>query len=348
MALAVGATVIGGVMTASALAQPPPAANPVAPGVVIASSSKLDLPDPFLLSSGGKYYMYLSTAFADATKSNVPLIVGTPGHSGPVLDALPNVPSWALPASAGADTWVPDVVQIGGRYVMYFSSQLRYYGNHTHCIGVAVSPLPEGPFVPVGDRPLVCQASLGGDIDAQLFSDPKGPDGPAHPNYLVWKSDNNNLPGSGPPAIWAAPLSDDGLALSGSAVVIFRADRSWEEPIIEAPQMTMAPDGSVWLFFSGGGGYYLSNYAIGVARCDGPLGGCSDERPGPLISSNFQGLGPGEETVFVAPDHSTWLLYSPWHTDTPSALFRPVEAARIGWDAQGPYVAEAGQFPTPS
>jgi hypothetical protein len=189
---------------------------------------------------------------------------------------------------------------------------------------------------------------LGGDIDAQIFYDPQGPGGAAHPNYLIWKSDNNNLPGSGPTTIWAAPLSNDGLALTGAAVAIFRPDRSWEQPIIEAPQMTQAPNGTVWLFFSGGGTFSSPNYAIGAASCAGPLGGCTDISSAPLISSNAQGSGPGEETVFVGVDHSTWVLYNPWHTGDPGALLRPAEAARIGWSPQGPYVAQAGRFPPPS
>ena len=50
----------------------------------------------------------------------------------------------------------------------------------------------------------------------------------------------------------------------------------------------------------------------------------------------------------MAPDHSTWLLYNPWHDDEAWHWFRPVEAARIGWDSRGPYVAEAGSFPAPA
>ena len=345
---------IGGAIRATAVTQPRPTTTPDAPGIILASSHQLDLPDPFLLSAHGRYYLYFSTAFNDPNHANVPELSGEPGHWGPVSDAMPKVPAWAVPASAGGSTWDPYVVQLGQRYVMYFATTLRHgaftHPTHpTHCIGVAVSVSPEGPFVPVGREPLLCQDFLlGGDIDAQLFQDPHGPRGPAHHNYLVWKSDNNNLPGSGPTMIWAAPLSDSGLALAGKDVAIFSADRAWEEPVLEAPQMVEAPDGSDWLFFSGGTGFYSSRYAVGVAKCAGPLGGCHDTSSSPLISSNAQGSGPGEETVFVATDGSVWLLYNPWHAGAPFAVLRPVEAVHIGWNSLGPYVAEAGTFPSAS
>jgi hypothetical protein len=64
-----------------------------------------------------------------------------------------------------------------------------------------------------------------------------------------------------------------------------------------------------------------------------------------LIASNTQGAGPGEETYFIGGDGSDWLLYSPVHTGDLKRLFRPIEAARIGWDKKGPYVAATGSFP---
>jgi GH43 family beta-xylosidase len=328
--------------------QPSPTTTPRAPGITIAALHNIDMPDPFVLAADGRYYLYLSNSFGDPTNSNIPVLAGTPGHWGPITEALPNEPSWALSSADSANTWDPDVVYLQGRYVMYFAPTLdNGQPNPTHCIGLAVSSSPAGPFVPVGDKPLICQLSLGGDIDAQLFSDPEGPKGRAHPNYLVFKSDNNNLPGSGPTTIWAAPMSNDGLTVAGRAVPIFQPGAAWEEPILEAPQMVLAPNGTDWLFFSSGTSFYDARYAMGAAVCDGPMGGCRNVFKGPLIASNKQGQGPGEETVFVGPDHSTWLIYNPWYTNSYWRWYRPAEAARIGWSPRGPYVAEAGRFPSP-
>jgi beta-xylosidase len=259
------------------------------------------------------------------------------------------VPSWALPSDAGVNnTWDPDVVFLDGHYIMYSAPTVREdpLKNPLHCLAVAVAVNPGGPFVPEGG-PIVCQPSLGGDIDAQFFVDPKGPDGPAHPYYMLWKSDNNNLPGSGPCLIWVAPLSNDGLSLDGTPKVIFRPTARWEEPVMEAPQMIISPNGSFWMFFSSGAGYYTDRYDIGVVSCNGVLGGCDPTTAHLFVNSNDQGIAPGEETLFIGPDGSDWLLYNPWHSRIAFEPLRPAEAVRIGWSSAGPYVAEAGKFPQP-
>jgi hypothetical protein len=335
------------ILTATPATSPPPQPQPVrnlnAPGIVVIGLQPLDLPDPMFVAAGGAYHVYLSTALADRTRANVPEMTGSAAGWGPVTDALPAPPAWALPLSRGGKTWDPYVQEIGGTYLLYYSPTLRDVRRPTHCLGVARSSSPSGPFVPVGGQPLVCQLSQGGDIDVQPFYDPNGPDGSRHPWYLIWKSDNNNLRPHRPTAIWAAPLSDNGLTLAGPPTVIFRAEHSWQKPVLEAPQMVRSPDGRDWLFFSSGSGFYTARYSMGVAACAGPLGPCHTFGPGPLVVSNSQGAGPGEETAFIAPDQSYWLLYNPWHY----YLARPVEGVRIGWNIDGPYVAEGGQFPPP-
>jgi Glycosyl hydrolases family 43 len=321
---------------------PEPTSTPAAPGIVIAAA-KFDLPDPFLLATGGIAYLYVSTAFADPTQ-NVPLLVGRPGHWRPPRDALPSLPSWAVPANQGGLTWAPEVHRFGATYVLYFSSTLQS-NRMQHCIGAATSGSPTGLFTAL-PQPFICDTSQGGDIDAQVFVDRSGSGDPGDPYYLIWKSDNNSTPGDGVPAIWARPLSADGLHLLGRPIRIYGPEHpSWQAKLVEAPQMITSRDGRVWLFYSAGTGFDHSNYAMGAASCAGPLGPCSDVSSGPLIRSNDQGAGPGEETAFSAPDGTTWLLYNPWSTRVNYRWVRPAEAIRINWSAAGPYVGEAGTFP---
>jgi hypothetical protein len=326
-------------------AQPPPTSTPDAPGIAIAQAHQ-DLPDPFLLRTGSTYHMYLSSSFGNKQGQNVPVFVGTPGHwSAKPFDAVPVLPSWAAPhPTKGGLSWAPAVYKMGSKYVMYFSPTIKYSLPVQHCIAVATSSSPDGPFV-AASKPLVCQRPFGGDIDAQFFVDPAGPNGPSHPDYLIWKSDNNSTPGDGTPTIWAQPVSSNGQTLLGAPVQIYVPDQPWETSLIEAPQMALSPTSTTWLFFSAGVGFFSASYAMGVVKCVGPLGPCTDSNPGPLLGSNAQGPGPGEETYFVGPDASNWLLYSPVHTGVRSN--RPVEAARIGWNDAGPYVAQAGTFPSP-
>jgi hypothetical protein len=326
--------------------QPAPTYIPSAPGIAIAAAS-FDLPDPFILKANGTYYLYLSSAYGNNTQ-NVPLFVGRPGNwSRHSIDAVPQMPAWAIGDPGMAQlTWSPAVYKFGDRYVMYLAPQIRGSNPTQHCIAIATSPSPTGPFA-VSPTPFVCQGNLGGDIDPQVFVDPHGPDGPKHPDYFIWKSDNNSTPGDGIASIWAQPLSNDGFSLEGNPALLFQPDQSWQSTLVEAPQMALSPSKVVWLFFSAGQGYFSANYGMGAVRCAGPLGPCNLPLPGPLITSNDQGSGPGEETYFVGPDGSDWLLYSPVHTGDAFEIYRPVEAARIGWNSAGPYVADAGTFPSP-
>jgi GH43 family beta-xylosidase len=330
-----------------AIEQPAPTPTPREPGIEIASA-KFDLPDPYLLNAGGTYYLYFSTGVGD-DRQHVPVLTGEPDHwSEESIDAVPQLPSWVVTNWSKAEvSWSPSVYKVEGIYVMYFAPTVRNSQPLHHCIAVATSSTPTGPFQ-VDPNPFVCQWNQAGDIDPQLFVDPNGPDGPSHPNYFVWKSDNNSFPGGGTPGIWAQPMSNDGLHLTGQPVRIYSPDQGWQMSLVEAPQMALSPAGTVWLFYSAGVGYFSSEYGIGAVGCDGPLGPCTDQFPGPLITTNAQGSGPGEETYFVGPDGSNWLLYSPIHAGLLSDLERPVEAARIGWNQLGPYVAASGRFPRPS
>ena len=314
--------------------------GPLAPGIDIASAN-FDLPDPYLLDVGGTYYMYVSTPFG-ATYLNAAVIHGRPGVWSAPTDILPNLPPWAVKQF----TWTPAVYPFGNQYVMYFSSVPVAWPS-MHCIGVAVSTSPVGPFSP-NPNPLVCHPEHGGDIDAQLFVDSAGPNGPAHPNYLIWKTDNNSTPGKGPPEFWAQPVSDDGLTMTGQPTPIYWPRQPWQNNLLEAPQMVKDPYGRLWLFYSGGGIFNMPSYAMGFAACDSPMGPCHDTTNVPILASNQQGVGPGEETVFVGPDGSTWLLYNPWYAGQMFNWVRPAEAARIVWSQSGPSLGiPAGPFPSP-
>jgi beta-xylosidase len=322
---------------------PPPTSTPDAPGIVVASAP-FDLPDPFVLDSQGNYYMYTSTAFG--SKLKIPLIIGSPGHWTKTKDALGSMPPWATPANRKGLEWAPSIHKFGSTYVMYYAPTLAGTDPIQHCIAVATSTSPSGPFMSLPNR-FICNRTEGGDIDAEVFVDPSAVNGPSHPNYLIWKSDNNSTPGTGEPAAWAQPLSNNGLQLTGKPVRIYQADQPWQHSLIEAPQMVMSPSGSVYLFYSASS-FSHADYAMGVAQCVGPLGPCTDVSPNPMVTSNSQGPGPGEETAFTANDGSLWLIYNPWYNlATSYPFFRPAEGIRIGWDSSGPYVGEVGTFPPP-
>jgi len=305
----------------------PAAAGPTglaAPGRLIAGGR--DAPDPFVLVERGRYYLY--TSEGNQPHTNVPVQAGSAvGHFGPVLDAMPTLPRWAV---AGF-TWAPDVHRFGDHYVLYFTSVVAGTSPADECIGAARGPTPLGPFR-AGSQPFICQFDRHGSIDPRTFTDVDGT------TYMIWKSDDNaDVDGADPTNIYSQPLSADGLHLLGRPARIFGPDRAWQGRIVEAPDLVTV-QGSYWLFYSGGW-FNQTGYAIGAARCAGPLGPCADTGPTPLLASNFEGAGPGEPSVYRDPQ-GVWLAYTPWRSDTPHAtLPRPVLTVRLGFGPHRPYVA---------
>jgi hypothetical protein len=351
--LATGGAVVATSVPVSAdrptVAAQPPTRTPNAPAIVIARSASQDLSGGWLMSSHGQYLLFVSTAFGN-NQDNIPMLTGAPGHWSAAVDALPIMPTWAVPVFWGGATWQPEVHRFGATYVLYYSAQLAGVIPPTHCLGTALATSAAGPYSP-SPQPIVCQRDQGGDIDPQVIIDDSSPQ--ARP-YLVWKSDNNSTNHTGTDLIWSQPLTSDGLSVVGSPTTIYGIAPvpAWAHPIIEAPQMVEAPNRSWWLFYSGGDGFAWPNYAVGVAKCDGVSGPCTAVGTQPLIGSNAQGVGPGEESVFQtsgsSSGSSTWVLYNPWHANIPYQWLRPVVAARIGWNSAGPFLAEAGSFPAPS
>jgi len=302
--------------------EPPALPDPDQPGFTINSGA--DQPDPFMYQVGGRYYLFTSQ---DRVPTNVPVRSGTVvGSWGTPTDALPDPPVWAEPGVM----WSPDVARFGSHYILYFSTMVRNVSPGLMCIGDAISTAVGGPYI-ASPVPFICQQTLGGSIDPRVFVDSTGQ------SYMVWKSEQNARSFTVDTQIWSQPLSADGLHLVGQPTVIFGPDVPWQGHIVEAPQLVLAR-GTYYLFYSGGW-FNQPGYSIGVARCAGPLGPCADVSSSPLLGSNAQGQGPGEESVF-ANAAGVWLLYTPSRSTLPlPGPPRPVAMAHLGFGPAGPYLA---------
>jgi beta-xylosidase len=302
---------------------PPPTADPAAPGVTISTGP--DQPDPFVTEQGDRYFLFTSQ---DRVPANVPVRSGTVlGQWGPMTDALPDLPAWA----ESGNTWAPDVHQFGSHSILYFTAQLKYATKQIMCIGDAISSRIDGPYIS-NPAPFICQLNDGGSIDPRTFVDADGTP------YLIWKSDeNSDGPGTEHTHIFSQQLSADGEQLLGQPTVIFSPDEAWQGRIVEAPDLVLIK-GAYDLFYSGSW-FDTPGYSIGVARCSGPAGPCADSSPTPLLSTNAQGAGPGEESVFTDAD-GVWLLYNPFASTLPNpGPPRPVDIVRLGFGPDGPYLA---------
>jgi beta-xylosidase len=305
---------------------PPAPADPAAPAVIITSLTE-DAPNPWILVEGGKYYLYSSRSNAPIAPE-VPVRVSTDLVNWSVpTDALPVGPPWVSPHL----TWAPDVRRIKGQYVMYFTAPVTDVPVDTKCIGVATSLTPEGPFTP-RDGAFICQFDRAGSIDPRVFEDTDGT------LWMHWKSDENaNQEVDTHSWIWAQRLSENGLKLVGEPVPILTADQEWEGRIVEAPQMVLE-DGRYWLFYSGNW-YNQPVYSIGIAECAGPVGPCTKPINNPFITSNAQGEGTGESSLF-RDENGLWIVYAPWAVDYEEPTPRPVALAHVAFNESGPYLAQ--------
>lgn len=270
---------------------------------------EVNFPDPFVLLHDGRFIAYSTN-----DGPNVPMATSTDlvhwafvgDAAGKQRDALPRLGSWAKTGF----TWAPEVLELGGKYLLYYTASDPH--KDAQCIGVAVASDPLGPFVDELSEPIVCQVDLGGSIDADAFHDADGK------LYLYLKNDGNRVGKHS--SIWVQSLAPDGLSVTGAAVELIRNDQLWEQRLVEAPTMIRSPIGYE-LFFSAA--YFgwnddqaRSPYGMGYASCTGPMGPCTKSPDNPILHSfndRESGClsGPGHQSIFAVGKRS-FISFHAW------------------------------------
>ena len=310
---------------------PPAATATLAPGTFRNLVLDVDFPDPDVLKVGDNYYAYATntegTNIQVATSTD--LVTWTPQG-----DALPDLPDWAEPEFGYA--WAPEVTTAAGGspYLMYFTARFAIDQGGTQCIGVASSAVPEGPFVPQGDAPIICQVNLGGSIDAAAFADNDGT------RWLLWKNDGNS--GGGRSWLFIQRVSDDGLTLLDEPARLITAEERFEGYIVEAP--TLVKHAGRYVLLYSANEYATPKYAVGWAVADKPRGPYEKSRE-PLLASDLSAglVGPGGQDVVLDADGDTWLLFHGWRP----AGYRGLYLAPLEWRDGEPFVAPLTREPLP-
>jgi beta-xylosidase len=308
-----------------------------------------NFPDPFVMRHGNEFLAYATNA--NEGRANVPMASSsnladwTLVRDGDRLhDAMPDLAPWAREGF----TWAPEVLATDSGFILYFTAKDRR--SNLQCIGAATSSDPRGPFVSQATEPLVCQRDLGGTIDAAPFRDADGQ------LYLYYKNDGNAV--RKPTDIFAQRMSPDGLSMVGAPVALLRNDREWEAHVIEAPTMVRQGDDYVMFFSANHFGWEthqrLSPYSMGYARCEGPMGPCTDAANNPILysyNSRQAGClsGPGHTSVFDAGGRQ-FIAFHGWSA-TPGCRrmdggSRYLYVAPLGWRDGVPQIAVSLR-PTP-
>ncbi|KAK8006269.1 hypothetical protein PG991_012566 [Apiospora marii] len=251
-----------------------------------------DFPDPSIIGDGEGLWFAYGTSAGD---QNVPVVVSNDvlSWSSP-QEAMPDVGGWVDMSVPAPRIWAPDVVRNDNLdYVMYYTAPQK---GGRHCIGVATSRSPTGPFSPQ-DAPLACNDAGGGLIDAAGYDDGTN-------RWVVWKVDGSALGGATncigggtsdeyiSTAIQIQRMERDAVRPAGGPKTIFDNNGAGDDGIVEAPSLARAGDGFV-LFYSSNC-YASDNYDIKYAwssTVDGDY-----ERKGTLLTTAMtdNGIyGPG-------------------------------------------------------
>lgn len=261
-----------------------------------------NFPDPFILPTGSEFLAYATNA--ERGRANVQmarsanLVDWEFVRDGQRLhDAMPDLPPWAREGW----TWAPEVIPHNGRFLIYFTAKERR--SQLQCVGVAGADSPMGPFTSEATEPLVCQREIGGTIDPHAYRDADGQ------LYLYFKNDGNHPDFRRATDIFVQRLAPDGLSLVREPVALLRNDKPWEEHVIESPTMVRQGDRYILFFSANHFGWEehqrLSPYAMGYARCEGPMGPCTDNPDNPILYSYNTPeagclSGPGHQALFEA------------------------------------------------
>ncbi|HLL29976.1 MAG TPA: glycoside hydrolase family 43 protein [Allosphingosinicella sp.] len=257
-----------------------------------------NFPDPHIVEHQGEFIAYATNAGINLPMlTSRDLVRWTPvtRPDGKRLDGMPDLAPWVKEGF----TWAPEVMKVGGKWLLYYTANHRK--RDVQCLGVAVADNPKGPFRDGSAEPMVCQFDLGGTIDANPFRDKDGK------LYLYYKSDGNRV--GKKTVIWGQRLADDGMSVVGAPVHLVEDDQKWEWKLVEAPAMVRSPAGHQLFFSAAFFGWdpkeRLSRYATGYATCAGPLGPCRDAPENPILNSfNDKKAGclsgPGHPSIFQA------------------------------------------------
>lgn len=295
----------------------PAAVEPGEAAAATAAAVDRNFPDPDILKVGDTFYAYAT----NDNNANVQVAVSDDGDEWRMLDddAFPDLPTWVIPGK----TWAPEVTEVSpGSYVLYFTA--TNFMPSLQCIGVATSTDPAGPFVAVGDGMLVCPEEEGGAIDASTFVDDAGLN-------LLWKNDGNCC--GLDTWISTAPLSADGLTLTGPAHRLIKQTLAFEGDLVEAPTIVLRDSEYVLLYSANH--YGDGSYAVGLATAPG-LSGPWSKLEEPLLSTESSGglfRGPGGQDLVETSEEGGFMVVHSWDKDY---TYRAMHVVPFVWEGAVP------------
>jgi arabinan endo-1,5-alpha-L-arabinosidase len=264
-----------------------------------------DFPDPSVIQApDGFYYAYATQTLRDGAWINIQVARSADlVHWHHLGEALPEKPSWARETQ---DFWAPYVLRDGDRYLMYYSAthDACHDPERGHCLAIATSESPAGPFVDMG-VPLLL--GIGFEyIDPMAFDDPA-----SGKHFLYW--------GSGFQPIKVQELGDDRMSFAPGSEP---TNLIWPNPVAGSfPRLVEAcwvirHDDYYYLFYSGDNCCGPeAEYGVMVARsrsATGPFETLEEARGVPhslMLFKSERWLAPGHNSIVTDKDGQAWMVY---------------------------------------
>lgn len=307
-----------------------------------------DFPDPAVIRApDGCYYAYATQTLRDDKWINIQVARSADLiHWEHLGDALPEKPSWA---SETQDFWAPYVIQDGERFLMYYSAthDACHDPERGHCLAVATSNSPAGPFIDMG-IPLL----LGIGFE---FIDPMVLVDPASGKWLLYW-------GSGFQPIRVQELGADRMSFATESEP---TSLIWPNPVEGAfPRLVEAAwvicrEGHYYIFYSGDNCCGPdAEYGVMVARSDsatGPFETLEKARGVPhslMLFKSERWLAPGHNCIVEDEAGDDWIIYHAIDVNRPRQRQedeinsrRILLIDRIEWKDGWPHVGTPSETP---
>lgn len=282
-----------------------PHASPPAARTYVNPVLDRDFPDPALIhAADGYYYAYATQTLRDDEWINIQVARSLDLiHWEHLGDAMPEKPRWAQTTQ---DFWAPSVITDGSTYFMYYSAtpDVCHQPERGHCLAVATSTSPAGPFVDMG-LPLLL--GMGFEfIDPMAFDDPR-----SGKRLLYW--------GSGFQPIKVQELAEDRMSFAAGSQPV---DLVWPNavkgsfPRLVEAAWVISHEEFYYLFYSGDNCCGPSaEYGVMVARSrepTGPFETLEQARGVPhslILFKSERWLAPGHNTVATDAAGEAWIVY---------------------------------------
>ena len=306
-----------------------------------------DFPDPaVILADDGYYYAYGTQTLREGHWINIQVARSSDLiHWEHIGDALPDKPGWAQTTQ---DFWAPSVIFDGTTYFMYYSAthDACHDPQRGHCLAIATSSSPAGPFVDMG-MPLLLGVGFE-YIDPMAYDDPV-----TGKHWLYW--------GSGFQPIKVQELASDRMSFAPGSEPV---NLVWPNPKGAFPRLVEAAwvirhEDFYYLFYSGDNCCGPdAEYGVMVARSRDPMGPfetLEEARGVPhslMLFKSERWLAPGHNCIIDDKDGQTWIIYHAIDVNRPRQRQedeinsrRILLIDRITWRDGWPYVGTPSDGP---